>query len=424
MMADGSESADLRLRQRALFVWFGVVSPLFCFAFSHVFHRHGSMLADLEFKTFGSCLLLMLSNQAVVYFSPVLGYAMIGMVGALVWKRSHRWFVCRLGIYTGVLLSIQFAVSLSHFGTPSLLLIACGGVIILWRRRLGRIAVLCILVNLLGLGIWYFCRAPLWSVFGETSLPTIDDVLNIPRESLLLLLIFLYGSTAPGLSFLAYLKLSVHARRSAPAADLSLKQSRTYALIGWAVAYAAAMALAVRRIIPLYDALPEHPDCYVSTAAASGHRWLVRSHPVRDVDGRIILVNDQMRRLKCAELTLLAVAPGLHRWCRRIYDTVGPPLAGRITCSLLADLAYLSLKPAEWAARIGLLLVPRDVTREMRHRLAYLTKGDPTVVDVGETSRGNEQSQRRDSKCARATLRSRCTRSTPGQTGHSTKARS
>lgn len=364
MMAEDSEFPRLRLRQKVFFLCFGVVSPLFSFRFSYLSHRHGSPLADLEFKTFGSYLLLMLSNQSVVYFVPFLGYAMICMVGALVSERSHRWLACRLGIYTGVLLSIQFAVSLSHFGTPSLLLIACGSVIILWRRRLGRIAVLCILVNLLGLSIWYFCRAPWWSLFEGTPAPRIDDLLNIPhipRESLLLLLIFLYGSTAPGLCFLAYLKLSVHVRRSAPPARVAIKGAPLYATVAWVLAYAAAMFLAVRRMIALYDTLPERPDCYVSAAAARGHRWLVRSVPVRRSGGGICWVNDQMRTLKCAELALLAMAPRCHRTVRRIYDSVGPFLAGRMKHRILADAAYVSLKPFEWVASAALAFLVRDI---------------------------------------------------------------
>jgi hypothetical protein len=45
------------------------------------------------------------------------------------------------------------------------------------------------------------------------------------------------------------------------------------------------------------------------------------------------------------------VAPRTHRSLRAFYDGVAPPLAARLRHPLAADLAYLSLKPAEWAVR-------------------------------------------------------------------------
>ena len=64
-----------------------------------------------------------------------------------------------------------------------------------------------------------------------------------------------------------------------------------------------------------------------------------------------------MRYLKCAELVLAHVAPRGHCVCRRIYDLVGPVLAAILVHPMLADMAYLSLKPAEWVARGGLALL-------------------------------------------------------------------
>jgi len=45
-----------------------------------------------------------------------------------------------------------------------------------------------------------------------------------------------------------------------------------------------------------------------------------------------------------------------------IYDRIGPRLARRLRHPLAADLAFLSLKPAEWATRatLGLLLGDLD----------------------------------------------------------------
>jgi hypothetical protein len=44
---------------------------------------------------------------------------------------------------------------------------------------------------------------------------------------------------------------------------------------------------------------------------------------------------------------------------RFVYDIVGPVLARRLTHPFLADIAYLSLKPAELLARFALrFLIP------------------------------------------------------------------
>jgi hypothetical protein len=126
----------------------------------------------------------------------------------------------------------------------------------------------------------------------------------------------------------------------------------------WLAAYMGCWRLSVILMLREYATLPtEAPDCYVCTAASRGHRWLVRAEEHFGTSGEVHRVNDQMRRLKCAELVLKQSAPSVHRACRAIYDRVGPPMAATLVHPLLADVAYLSLKPAEWAARAGLALI-------------------------------------------------------------------
>jgi hypothetical protein len=88
----------------------------------------------------------------------------------------------------------------------------------------------------------------------------------------------------------------------------------------------------------------------VASAAANGHPGFVKSETVSAADGRRVRVNRQLRVLKAGELAMRAVAPGLHRGLRRMYDVVAPPIARRLRNPYLADAAYLLLKPAEWAA--------------------------------------------------------------------------
>jgi hypothetical protein len=121
--------------------------------------------------------------------------------------------------------------------------------------------------------------------------------------------------------------------------------------IGWLTAYLVAWRLAIQATLEAYAALPAHPpDCYIATAAAQGHRRLTRARPVRLSDGHLLWVNAQLRYLKCGELALQAVSPATHRRVRRVYDCVGLWLARRLRHPLLADAAYLTLKPVEWGA--------------------------------------------------------------------------
>lgn len=72
-------------------------------------------------------------------------------------------------------------------------------------------------------------------------------------------------------------------------------------------------------------------------------------------------VNEQLQRLKCAELALMAVQPSLHRWIRKIYDVAGRRLARRIQNPFLADAAYLLLKPWEWSAGLVLKIIVPEI---------------------------------------------------------------
>lgn len=86
---------------------------------------------------------------------------------------------------------------------------------------------------------------------------------------------------------------------------------------------------------------------------------MVKSGPVGLPGGETMRVNPQLRYLKCGELALQTLRPRMHKSLRGVYNRVGPRLARRMTHPLLADLAYLSLKPVEWGVRLGLrVLVP------------------------------------------------------------------
>jgi hypothetical protein len=162
---------------------------------------------------------------------------------------------------------------------------------------------------------------------------------------------------APGATLPSYLYVSFWLWRSVHRRPLWLAEAMP---IFWLVGYAAAWRVAVRAALEAYDKLPPTPppgDCYVASAAAHGHPWLVGARVVPTASGRPALVNAQLRRLKSAEVALGALSPAGHRLCRWVYDRLGPPLARRLRSPLVGDLAYLSLKPAEWLAVLAVQLL-------------------------------------------------------------------
>lgn len=117
-----------------------------------------------------------------------------------------------------------------------------------------------------------------------------------------------------------------------------------------------------------YAKLPTAPGCYIATAAARGHRRFVGARLYFAADGRRFAVNDQLCRLKCFELILAHCLPRAHRVCRGAYDRLGPPAAALLAHPLLADAAYLLLKPAEWAS-LALLTTLGQQGREAARRI-------------------------------------------------------
>jgi hypothetical protein len=123
---------------------------------------------------------------------------------------------------------------------------------------------------------------------------------------------------------------------------------RGVGLLAWLGGFAATWSLSIMRTLQLYSQLPtQPPDCYIATAAANGHPRLVGSREVTLPSGARMRVNAQLQRLKCAELALKAVSPRLHGVLRKLYDTLGRPIARRMKNPFVADAAYLLLKPFE-----------------------------------------------------------------------------
>jgi hypothetical protein len=66
-----------------------------------------------------------------------------------------------------------------------------------------------------------------------------------------------------------------------------------------------------------------------------------------------------MQYLKCAELACMVILPNAHKLLRKTYDIIGVLLARLLVHAILADVAYILLKPFEWCGRVILkMLIP------------------------------------------------------------------
>ena len=81
------------------------------------------------------------------------------------------------------------------------------------------------------------------------------------------------------------------------------------------------------------------------------------------------VTNRQLLRFKLAEIALAAIAPNVHWLLRLAYNSIGPPLAGRMNHPLVADLAYLALKPAEWCSYVFVRILLPDATKTIDESL-------------------------------------------------------
>ena len=316
---------------------------------------------------FASYVALMLSPKASWIFAPLLGYSVLSLLFQL--AAPAKWaqaFWVRLGIYTGVLLSLQFTIL-------ALLVLADNAWMIL-------------LIWLAPLLAWPILRwlswkiGTKWTVLFVVAIPIAIFLVNLLLEilrsyslprSYQIFDIFLYPvvSIIASAPFWSLLIMATTSYRLLQYYETRFTLLRGVGLLAWLGGFAATWSLSILRTLQLYSQLPtQPPDCYIATAAANGHPRLVGSREVTLPNGARMRINAQLQRLKCAELALKAVSPRLHKILRVAYDTLGRPLARRMTNPFVADAAYLLLKPFEWLAMLILYkLVPE--TRKLTNKI-------------------------------------------------------
>ncbi len=302
-----------------------------------------------------SYVILLLSPDASLIFFALIAFSIVCYILLFfdpLWFSQD--FVVRFGIYTGVILTLQYALLSGYFflfDNISYIFV----LLPLW--------VLPIVVS--KLYPWVTSR---WNVRSLTIILIVISILGVIWSTvvtgvfLIPIVVLVAGVTlaAPFWIFLIYLQVAIWLFKNCEA-KLSIPSG--LGIVAWIAAYAFAWRYDILKMYELYAALPSQPppDCYIATAAAQGHPRFVGSHPVRRADGLSMQVNGQLQRLKCAELALLAISPRLHKVLRRIYDVAGNALARRMTNLFVADIAYFLLKPAEWVAIFVLKWIVPDI---------------------------------------------------------------
>ena len=351
--ARGSGRAPIPMVARVCGIVGGVVVPLVCFGSSFATMPIRARWQSGEFHDYA---LLMLSGRNVWPFFPLLAYSMACMVVvcAVPRRRAAGRLWVGFGLWAGVWLALQFGINLlaglnameSEPGNLALGLLIYGGV------PIGAAVGLHVIFRVLP-ARWVWAGIVVILIAGAMAAKILNPELSatdvLPAVYLPTLIM------GPLWCLEVYVALAILWRRlrrtereMRALADGGGGRDRGLIVLlpAWCAAYAASWAAAVAQAIRTYHALPttQPKDCYVATAAARGHRRFVRS---REVGG--FMVNDQLRRLKCAEIALATLAPRAHRAVRRVYDRVGPVIASGMVHPLLADAAYLTLKPAEGA---------------------------------------------------------------------------
>ncbi len=320
-----------------------VVTLLSLFAFIAV----SILKPEWQDGRFSSYIALLLSPEASWIFAPLIIFSALSMLTLLLDNTSKQAqaFWVRLGVYTGTLLALQFTIlALIAVGGGTIIVVGLWlGTLIAWyalRWASQKIGKKWTMLIVLGLAFFLYAGYILFEVINLGSFS--PYMLSNP-------FFFLIGFLVGSAPFWTLLIMSTTSYRLLKHYETRFTLPRGLGVLAWLGGFSASWSLAILRTLQLYSELPtQPPDCYIATAAANGHPRFVGSQEVTLASGARMRVNTQLQRLKCAELALKAVAPHLHGLLRAVYDTLGRPLARRMTHPVVADAAYLLLKPFEW----------------------------------------------------------------------------
>jgi hypothetical protein len=303
---------------------------------------------------------LLSSHWGAWPFYLLIAYALFNMLRTLFSERGvDQPFWVRFGLYTGVALSLQYALLL-------VLTIQGPMVMIVGIWCLAGFSPL--LLHKAIMRLRSDARGPVWAM---VVVVICTGIAILGTQSILVALVpvILYLACVPYWACAMFTWLSYRVYMQSQKAGPAL-WVRALVWAGWIAAYVAAWRVSIYFALKYFEALPDSPpyDCYVATAAARGHAAVVGSKSYKRADGVETRVNWQMRYLKCGELALKMISPRMHRVCRTLYDCIGPLMARLLVRPVLADTAYLLLKPSEWLVR-GMLWLAVPAYREIADSL-------------------------------------------------------
>lgn len=333
---------------RFLYGLFMIVMPGLAFWSTNLF------LPEWQTGELSAYVILLLSPEASLLFFILIAYAIVCYC-LLLADTAHyvQLYAIRLGIYTGVLLAVQYTVLSGLFFFTNVW--NSFYLLVLWLFPVFSPRIYTFSVNKWG-------AKTVNSVLGTVAGFVFLVSAVIMKSPLYPLLFVLAGLTvaAPFWCFLLLLRAAIWLFKHY---KFSPTFPRGLGFAAWIAGYAAAWRFDILKMYELYAALPPQPppDCYIATAAAQGHPQVVGSWLVQRTDGNYLWVNRQLQILKCAELALMAVQPRLHKTLRRSYDVVGKILATKMNNPFLADFAYLLLKPLDGFAHFVLHIIIPEI---------------------------------------------------------------
>lgn len=355
---------------RLAFLYAGVVVPVMC----HAMTVGGPPdAADWQSGSLDDKLSFALSGKAGFVFYPLMLYPMICLTLLLFREArfAEKWVV-RFGIYTGIPVAMWYWALLGIVVTDvhsilsanwlGILLMGFAAIVVpvaawwlirllLWVRR--KLKIPWVAVVLVGL-ILYVLGIVIAIPQADANNVTVAFLWPLVPLAVFWFFSLLFG---PSWAFGVYVGMTLRLLWRYPRPP-RFRMIQLLAAFSWLGAFLGACRWAVERSLEEYAKLPvEQSGCYVASAAAHGHRALVGAQEIVAENGTVVRVNRQLSTLKAGELALRALSPAVHRLMRNIYDAIGPVLATRLANPWLADLAYLSLKPAEWATRALLACV-------------------------------------------------------------------
>ncbi|MGN6544148.1 MAG: DUF6688 family protein [Aureliella sp.] len=361
-------------RCRIVLWLYGAMMPLICFAFTT---RGAGPFHEWQSGNFSAYAAQLLRPSAWLPFTLWLSFSIVALSCWAFQPSSARHWWVRLGLYSGVILALQYWV----------IVVSCTSVVTLIMSAF--VLPVVFTVSILLEALAKNCkRFQIWHLLCLTSLAAVGAAVfrflpeNLIEPALFMCLVAL--AAAPTLCLIAYV-------RAAWAVSTSTRSQldKPYRFIGafvcWLLGWLISWRFAVQAMFDEYSRLPVNPpNCYFANAAAHAHQWLGgrRGLPERRQflaeNAQVVFAEATltMKRLKFLELALLATAPRVHRFIRRYYDRWGKPAARYCSRHVwFADLTCVGLKPVEALAEI--VRIAAGVPYERMAAIYELTSAPP-----------------------------------------------